>query len=71
MEDGTLSPGETSRILSFSTSDHRGLLIGVEESIGVITATAKSDQPELDFLSSNNVAKLYSFLRGGSDIANT
>ena len=67
-EIGTLSPGETSKTLSFATADHRGLLSG-EESIGVITATAKSHQPELDFLSSNNVAKLYSFLRGGTGIA--
>ena len=70
-EIGTLSPGETSRTLSFATLGHSGLTRAPEDQdlIGVITATASSHQPEPDFLSANNVAKFYSFVTGGGSIS--
>lgn len=61
-EIGTLSPGETSRTLSFNPSGHPGLTD--TNQIGVVTATAKSHQPEPGFLSSNNVASIYLFVGG-------
>ena len=56
---GTVLPRESSKILKFSTSNHSGH--STSDRIGVITATASSNQLEPDFLQANNVAKVYSF----------
>ncbi len=57
-EVGTLAPGETPGILKFSTRKHDN---SSGDMVGVITATASSNQPEPGFLSSNNVIKVYSY----------
>ena len=57
-EVGTIPPGETPGILKFSTSTHGN---SPGDRIGVITATASSNQPEPGFLKSNNVIKVYSY----------
>ena len=61
-EVGTLPPGGTSTDLTFSTSLHTGLhTVPVNKQVGVVTATASSNQPEPGFLLPNNVAKVYSY----------
>ncbi len=60
-EVGTLRPGQTSVFMRFSTLRHSGhTTVG---QIGVITATAESDQPEPDFLLGNNELAVYSFAK--------
>ena len=58
-EAGTVPPGETSRNFKFTTRNHSGH--STWNRIGVITATASSNQPEPDILLGNNVAKVYSY----------
>ena len=56
---GTILPGEASNNLPFSTVNHSGH--STWDRIGVITATASSNQPEPNLLLANNVAKVYSW----------
>ena len=58
-EVGTLLPGASSGSLKFSTSNHSGH--STAKRIGVITATASSDQPEPVILLASNVTKVYSY----------
>ncbi len=63
-EVGTILPGDTSAQLIFSTQLHPGHT--TPGHIGVITATAKSNQPEPGFLLANNEIKVYSFDESGA-----
>ena len=56
---GTILPGEASNNLPFSTVNHSGH--STWDRIGVITATASSNQLEPNLLLANNVAKVYSW----------
>ena len=56
---GTLLAGQDPRKLTFSTVSHSGHKLA--KRIGVITATASSDQSEPDLLLANNVRKVYSY----------
>ena len=58
-EVGTLLAGQDPRKLTFSTVSHSGHKLA--KRIGVITATASSDQSEPDLLLANNVRKVYSY----------
>ena len=58
-EVGTISPGETSIELKFSTVNHSAHTTW--NRIGVTTATASSIQHEPDFLLANNITKVYSY----------
>ena len=58
-EVGTLLPGDIPVSLKFSTRNHAGH--STAQRIGVITATASSNQPEPGLLLGNNVTKVYSY----------
>ncbi len=58
-EVGTMLAGQDPRKLTFSTVSHSGHKIGGR--IGVITATASSDQPEPDLLLANSARKVYTY----------
>ena len=62
---GTIPEGGTSGNFPFSTSIHTGYTVPRPDKIGVITATASSNQPEPDALSGNNELKVYSYAQGG------
>ncbi len=56
---GTILPGKTSGSLTFATQNHSGHTIA--KRIGVINATASSDQLEPHLLLANSVRKVYTY----------
>ena len=73
-EVGTISPGDTSSNFEFSPDlhpGHRDDFIskgGSTYLIGVITATASTDQPELAVLKANNVTTVYEYAYIGATL---
>ena len=65
-EIGTILPGDASSDLTFSTGVHRGCETPRPEKIGVITATASSNQPEPDALLGNSEITVYSYTDGST-----